>query len=308
MENLWGQTLTALNGQFTEVTYETIIKILKPVHIDDDSIYLSSPNVFIKNSVEKRYYNTILKAFKAQAGEHYNVVIILPEDEGKRETKAKSHLIKKYTFESFVKASSNDFAYAASIAVANEPGTVYNPLFLYGGVGLGKTHLMHAIGNAVKEQNPEMKVLYVSTETFTNEFITSIRQESNQEFRQKFRDTDILLIDDIQFLHGKEGTQEEFFHTFNVLRDANKQIVISSDKPPKELKTLEERLTSRFGQGIIVDLKLPDFETRMAILEKKAISENINVPQDVQMYIADNFSENIRDLEGALNKVIALSK
>ncbi|MCL1925172.1 MAG: chromosomal replication initiator protein DnaA [Defluviitaleaceae bacterium] len=308
MELLWNETLLALNGQFTEVTYETIIKILKPVHMDNEAIYLTAPNVFIKNSVEKRYYNTVLNTFKSLAGENYNVIIILPEDEAKRENKTKSNLVSKYTFETFVKARSNDFAYATSIAVANEPGTEYNPLFLYGGVGLGKTHLMHAIGNFIKEQNPEMKVLYVSTETFTNELITSIQQMKNQEFRNKYRDTDVLLIDDIQFLQGKDSTQEEFFHTFNVLKDSNKQIVISSDKPPKDLKTLEERLTSRFAQGMIADLKLPDFETRMAILEKKAILESIHVPKEVQMFIADNFYSNIRELEGALIKIIAISK
>ena len=309
MDFLWKQALKALDGQFSEVTYKTMIKILKPVHIDDEAIYLLAPNITIKNSVEKRYYTVVSNAIKSIAGEHINIVIILEEDENKRENKTQSNLVKKYTFENFVKAQSNEFAYATSLAVAENPGTTtYNPLFLYSGVGLGKTHLMHAIGNFVKENNKDSKVLYVSSETFTNEFIASIRQGENQAFREKFRDTDVLLVDDIQFLEGKEGTQEEFFHTFNTLKDANKQIVVSSDKPPKDLKTLEERLTSRFGQGIIADLKTPDFETRMAILEKKALTEYIEIPKDVMIYIADNFSSNIRELEGALNKLKALSK
>ncbi len=216
-----------------------------------------------------------------------------------------SNLIPKYRFENFVKGKSNELAYATAVAVSNSPGKTYNPLFLYGGVGLGKTHLMHSIGNFVLDMDPSTKVLYCSTETFMNELINSIRQNKNQEFRNKYREIDVLLIDDIQFLSDKEGTQEEFFHTFNTLYNANKQIVISSDQPPKELRTLEDRLRSRFSWGVIVDITLPDFETRTAILEKKAEQDNIKIPKDVTKFIAKNIVSNIRDLEGALNKVSA---
>jgi chromosomal replication initiator protein len=200
-------------------------------------------------------------------------------------------------------------AFAASLAVAEAPGkTTYNPLFLYGGVGLGKTHLMHSIGNYILHNDPESKVLYTSAENLMNEFISSLLERKNQEFRDKYRKIDVLLVDDIQFLSDKEGTQEEFFHTFNALYNDNKQIVISSDKPPIELKTLEERLRSRFGCGLIVDITLPDFETRTAILQKKSEIDNINVPKDVIRHIAKNISSNIRELEGALIKVTAYGK
>lgn len=217
-----------------------------------------------------------------------------------------NNLNKNYIFENFVIGESNRLAHAASVAVAESPG-IYNPLFLYGDVGLGKTHLMHAIANYISDKNPEAKVLYASCEKFTNELIASIREQKNKEFREKYRKIDVLLIDDIQFIVDKTQTQEEFFHTFNDLKEADKQIIISSDRPPNEIETLTERLRSRFAGGLIADIKTPNFETRTAILEKKAESLNISIPKDVSQFIAKSVKSNIRELEGALTRVIAYS-
>jgi chromosomal replication initiator protein len=211
----------------------------------------------------------------------------------------------KYTFETFVIGNSNRFAHAASLAVAEVPAKVYNPFFIYGGVGLGKTHLMHAIGHRIKQNHPHMKIVYISSEKFTNELINSIRDGNPESFRQKYRNIDVLLVDDIQFLSKKEHTQEEFFHTFNTLHEANKQIIISSDRPPKEIPTLEDRLRSRFEWGLITDIQAPDLETRIAILRKKAMLENLNVSNDVMVYIASRIDNNIRELEGAMIRVMA---
>lgn len=222
-----------------------------------------------------------------------------------------ANLNPKYTFDSFVVGANNNLAHAASLAVAESPGEIYNPLFIYGGVGLGKTHLMHSIANFILKNNNKAKILYVTSEKFTNELIDAIRNKNNistTEFREKYRNNDVLLIDDIQFIIGKESTQEEFFHTFNALYEAKKQIIISSDKPPKEIETLEERLRSRFEWGLTVDIQSPDYETRMAILRKKEEMEGYNIDNEVIKYIATNIKSNIRELEGALTKIVALSK
>lgn len=226
-------------------------------------------------------------------------------------TQQDANLNPKYTFETFVVGANNNLAHAASLAVAESPGEIYNPLFIYGGVGLGKTHLMHSIANFILKNNPKAKILYVTSEKFTNELIDAIRNKNNistTEFREKYRNNDVLLIDDIQFIIGKESTQEEFFHTFNALHESKKQIIISSDKPPKEIDTLEERLCSRFEWGLTVDIQPPNYETRMAILRKKEELEGYNIDNEVIKYIATNIKSNIRELEGALTKIVALSK
>ncbi len=326
LDHYWAEVLDELRDNLTGASFDSLITKLKPLYIDEDMIYLelNTDADIYRSIIETRYVKDIVKAFTKITGNLYDIQILSFEEAGKKSTNTeetgekkantnsnlfRSNLKPKYVFESFVRGKSNELAYAAAVAVSEAPGrTTYNPLFLYGGVGLGKTHLMHSIGNYVLDKNPEAKVLYCSTETFVNEMITSIKDKKNQEFRNKYRDIDVLLIDDIQFLSDKEGTQEEFFHTFNTLYDTNKQIVISSDLPPREIKTLEDRLRSRFMWGLIVDVKLPDFETRTAILEKKAELDHILVPKEVTKFIAKNIVSNIRDLEGALNRVKALSK
>ena len=259
-------------------------------------------------------------AITETVGEDYEIALILPDDvppetadtpvssAAVNESIEKANLNPKYTFDTFVVGSNNKLAHAASVAVAESPGEVYNPLFIYGGVGLGKTHLMHSIAHFVLQKRPQSKVLYVTSEYFTNELIESIRNGNNStmsKFREKYRNIDVLLIDDIQFIIGKESTQEEFFHTFNALHGAKKQIIISSDKPPKDMEILEDRLRSRFEWGLIVDISSPDFETRMAILRKKEELDGYQIDDQVIEYIAQNVKSNIRELEGSLNKIMA---
>jgi chromosomal replication initiator protein DnaA len=314
VKSLWADTLKLLESEFTEVVFNTWIKKLIPMSLENNCLILKTEQNFFKNTIEQRYLDKIINILQSVCNSDIIAKIVTEADLSNKPNKkikssSNNNLNPKYIFETFVRGKSNELAYAAALAIAEAPGkTTYNPLFLYGGVGLGKTHLMHSIGNYILNQNPNTKVLYASTETFTNELINSIRERKNQEFRNKYRDIDVLLIDDIQFLSDKEGTQEEFFHTFNTLYEANKQIVISSDQPPKEIKTLEERLRSRFGCGLIVDITLPDFETRTAIVEKKAELDHIKIPTEVTKFIAKNIVSNIRELEGALNKVAAYSK
>ncbi len=313
----WDDALALMEQSFSEVVFDTCIKKLQPFYVDDKEFVLRTDMDFFKVTIEQRHLYKITSIIRAVTEHDYTVKIISPEDftdkplvEASKEKIIKqSNLRNKYIFESFVRGKSNELAYAAAVAVSEAPGTTtYNPLFIYGGVGLGKTHLMHSIGNYILDENVNTKVLYTTSETFTNELIASIRERKNQEFRNKYREIDVLLIDDIQFISEKEGTQEEFFHTFNALYNASKQIVITSDKPPKEMKSLEDRLRSRFACGLIVDITLPDFETRTAILEKKAEFDHLDISKDVLKFVAKSVVSNIRDLEGALNKVAAYAK
>lgn len=331
LNNLWEQALNIIKGEISEISFNTWIKSCTPVSISDNILKLSVPNEFTKGILDTRYKDLLIQALKIVTSRKFKIEFYLEsdlEEEKENEEKQKEEkkentndvdgsivvsdemsatLNPKYTFQSFVIGNSNRFAHAASLAVAESPAKAYNPLFIYGGVGLGKTHLMHAIGHYILQENPKAKVVYVSSEKFTNELINAIKDDKNEEFRNKYRKVDVLLIDDIQFIAGKERTQEEFFHTFNALHEENKQIILSSDRPPKEIPTLEDRLRSRFEWGLIADIQPPDFETRMAILKKKADVEGLNVPNEVMVYIATKIKSNIRELEGALIRIIAYS-
>ncbi len=328
LRDLWDKTLNVIKSELSEVSFNTWIKNIEPINISNSTLKLGIPNEFTKGILESKYKDTILKSVRIVSSERYNIEFYVITDEILKETDEKikkisnigsrsenvtvndemnSTLNPKYTFDSFVIGNSNRFAHAACLAVAESPAKAYNPLFIYGGVGLGKTHLMHAIGHFILQNNSKARVMYVSSEKFTNELINSIKDDKNVEFRNKYRNVDVLLIDDIQFIAGKERTQEEFFHTFNELHEANKQIILSSDRPPKEIPTLEDRLRSRFEWGLIADIQPPDFETRIAILKKKADVEHLNIPNEVMVYIATKIKSNIRELEGALIRIVAFS-
>ncbi|WP_048601635.1 chromosomal replication initiator protein DnaA [Rubeoparvulum massiliense] len=319
---LWDSTLKAIEKKLSKPSYDTWLKSTEAVDLDEDTLIICAPNEFARDWLESRYSNLIMETVKEVTGQLFQVRFIVHSKEEPGNTNANtsddltkpdseenyhSMLNSKYTFDTFVIGSGNRFAHAASLAVAEAPAKAYNPLFIYGGVGLGKTHLMHGIGHYVLEHNPKAKVVYLSSEKFTNEFINSIRDNQTVTFRNKYRNVDVLLIDDIQFLAGKEQTQEEFFHTFNTLHEESKQIVISSDRPPKEIPTLEDRLRSRFEWGLITDIQPPDLETRIAILAKKAKAEGLDIPENVMEFIANQVDTNIRELEGALIRVVAFS-
>ena len=318
------QTIRQEND-LSNVAFKTWLLPLKVFRIEDHVLKITAPFEQAATYVENKYKTFLYVAVAEAMGEEYEIKIIT-EDEASRETAyvppakkmpapvpvddQKTNLNPKYTFDTFVIGSNNRFAHAASVAVAESPGKEYNPLFLYGGVGLGKTHLMHSVAHYILQKDPTKKVLYVTSEVFTNELIDSIRNGNNTsmtKFREKYRNIDVLLIDDVQFIIGKESTQEEFFHTFNALHSANKQIIISSDRPPKDMETLAARLQSRFEWGLIADISSPDYETRMAILRKKEELDGYNIDDEVIRYIATNIKSNIRELEGALNKLVALS-
>jgi chromosomal replication initiator protein len=315
--DLWQKTLQLVRNEITDVSFDTWIKAIEPISIKGEQLYLCVPNDFTKSILESRYTSLIANAVKQVSSRSCFVTFVLtseadkymekPEKADPERNETNSLLNPKYTFSTFVIGNSNRFAHAASLAVAETPAKAYNPLFVYGGVGLGKTHLMHAIGHFILSQNKKAKVLYVTSEKFTNELINSIQTNKNVEFRNRYRNVDVLLIDDIQFIAGKESTQEEFFHTFNSLHEANKQIIMSSDRPPKEIPTLEDRLRSRFEWGLITDIQPPDLETRIAILKKKAELENLEVEDDVLAFIAKRIESNIRELEGALTRIMAYS-
>ncbi len=317
MKNLienWEKTLELLKPELTAVSYDTWVYPLTPVKIDhkENRLYLSLYNDMAKSILEGRYITIIENAVKEAFGKKLKVIFVYTEDPQVNQEDIdftdELYLNPKYIFNTFVIGNNNRFAHAASLAVAESPSKAYNPLFIYGGAGLGKTHLMHAIGHYILQQNPRTKVLYVSSEMFTNELIKAIREDKNVEFRNKYRSIDVLLIDDIQFIEKKERTQEEIFHTFNTLYEANKQIIISSDRPPKEITTLEERLRSRFEWGLIADIQPPDYETRVAILRNKSELEGLETTEsllEVIGVIAEKIQSNIRELEGAFIRVIA---
>ncbi|MCI8667655.1 MAG: chromosomal replication initiator protein DnaA [Dorea sp.] len=320
--------------ELSNVSFNTWIQPLKVYEIIDNTVYiLVNMNASVEY-IEKKYLLPLKVCISEVTGTDYEVVFVSEDDSRIGEIKSmsadashkkktrtaseKAGLNPKYTFDTFVVGGNNNFAHAASLAVAESPGEVYNPLFLYGDVGLGKTHLMHSIAHFILNKNPKKKVLYVTSETFTNELIEALKkgktadnESAMAQFRDKYRNNDVLLIDDIQFIIGKESTQEEFFHTFNHLHTSAKQIIISSDKPPKDIETLEARLRTRFEWGLIADISAPDYETRMAILRRKIELDHLdryNIPEDVLTYIAENIKSNIRELEGSLNKLIALYK
>jgi chromosomal replication initiator protein len=323
INELWAATQKKIQEKISKPSFDTWLKETSAQTIKEDTLIISAPNEFTRDWLEGQYTKLITETLYEVTGARLKAKFIIPENIQQEENDSlpakqvqkaennnqapKTMLNPKYVFDSFVIGAGNRFAHAASLAVAEAPANAYNPLFIYGGVGLGKTHLMHAIGHYVQENNPDANVLYLTSEKFTNEFINAIMDNKAVNFRNKYRNVDVLLIDDIQFLAGKEQTQEEFFHTFNTLHEESKQIIISSDRPPKEIPTLEDRLRSRFEWGLITDITPPDLETRIAILNKKAKAEGLDIPNEVMLYIANQIDTNIRELEGALIRVVAYS-
>ncbi|MPM68412.1 Chromosomal replication initiator protein DnaA [bioreactor metagenome] len=322
LSTIWQVTLKKLEPRLQKFIFDTFFTRLFPVSLVDDTLILNSSDPVLQKFIQENYSKTIRDTIREATGLSLQVEIIAPMSGGEDEPDLfevtentdlspldmpYNAMNPKYTFERFVKGKSNEFAHAASLRVAEAPGTTYNPFFIYGGVGLGKTHLMHAIGNHIYKNNPMARIVYIPFEHFLNEFISAIRNDTTREFRERYRNVDLLLIDDIQFISKKEETQTEFFHTFNALYNAKKQIVIACDRPPKEIPALEERIRTRFEWGMITDIQPPDLETRVAILQAKAKEEFMNVSDDVLYFIATNIKSNIRELEGALLRVNARS-
>ena len=314
LTELWNRAKDLLKEETTIITFETWIQPLEIKSFNDNVIVLVASNSFQRDTVESRYLDLLTNTFNFLTNKKCKVFIKLDTDDtdmlasnnvGNNKVLINSGLNPKYTFSTFVVGNNNKFAQAAAMGVSENPGSKYNPFFIYGGVGLGKTHLMHAIGNEILKNNINSKVLYVTSETFTNQLINALKDQATEKFRDKYRNIDILLIDDIQCIDNKKSTQEEFFHTFNTLFEAGKQIVISSDKPPKDIELLEDRLKSRFEWGLIADISNPDYETRLAILRKKTQLDNIIIDDEILSAIATQVDTNIRELEGTLNKLIA---
>lgn len=306
--SLWKNVLELIKPEFsnTMVSFTTWIETITPVGIKNNTFFIEVPYEYSLEIVNSRYRDLIKNSLKFLTGEDLELSVCLLGQSPIhiKETPAFPSLNKNYQFENFVIGKSNQFAHATAVAIAEGKGSAYNPFFIYGGVGLGKTHLMHAMGNYILKKDPSKKILYVSSEQFTIDMINSIRNDKNQEFRDKYRTVDMLLIDDIQFICDKEATQEEFFHTFNELYQNDKHIIITSDRPPKDLPTFMERLKTRFQQGVVVDIIPPDYETRIAILRKKAYQLNVDIPNDVYEFVASKIKSNIRELEGAIKKIV----
>ena len=311
-EALWLEVMKSFQDSLPQASFNMWIKPMKLYAVSESEVMVTieDSNAQAQIGMLQRYHSRVETAVRARFGMRYSFRILdMAELEKQRKLISETMLNPKYTFDNFVIGASNNFAYAASLAVAEQPSEVYNPLFIYGDVGLGKTHLMNAVGNYVISQNPVAKIMLTTSERFANELIEAIaKRRGASDLRAKMRNVDVLMVDDIQFLGKTTACQEEFFHTFNELYNAGKQIIISSDRPPNEMPTIEERLRSRFGSGLIVDIRKPDFETRVAILKKKADEEFIDIPYDVMEYIAAHFDKSIRELEGALTRVFAQSK
>ena len=319
-KELWEEALSIIQQRVAKASFDAWFRPLTLEGVEDGRVRVLIPNRFFKEWFEDHYVGLLKSTLEDLLFTKVEISLRLPDSEAaaaaareevarrapRRPRDDNSQFINpKYTFETFVVGSSNQFAHAASLAVAEQPSKAYNPLFLYGGVGLGKTHLLHAIGHLVMARDPRMRISYVSSEKFTNDLINAIRFDTTVEFRNRYRSLDVLLIDDIQFIAGKERTQEEFFHTFNALYESGKQIVISSDSLPREIPTLEERLRSRFEWGLIADIQVPDLETKAAILRRKSQAEGVRLPDEVSLYIAKNVRSNIRELEGSLVRILA---
>src|SRR3989338_3281077 len=317
-QQLWQAILGNLELSLSKANFTTWFKSTSIIEKSDIGIVVGVPNAFTKEWLQNKYHQDILKALKAIAAEIKEVKyqIVSPMYVSPQTTKEVSRIAPaakkaenttlnpKYSFNTFIVGSNNQLAHAASLAVSKKPGTVYNPLFIYGGVGLGKTHLMQAVGAEMLKRDPNAKILYVTSEKFTNEFVSAVQTGKTEHFKNIYRSVDILLVDDIQFLAGREGTQEEFFHTFNALHQNNKQVVMTSDRLPKEIPAIEERLVSRFEWGMVADIQAPDLETRLAILRTKAREKNYNIEPEILTYIAETIQSNIRELEGALNRLM----
>jgi len=320
MANIWDEALERLRESVGRQNFETWIKPIQVISTNSGEIRLDVPTRFFREWVKEHFSEQIETALRSVTQRDIRVffqinenmlapinIATRPAKDLRERVRRTTNLIPKYTFENFVIGASNQFAHAASMAVANQPGTHYNPLFIYGGVGLGKTHLINAIGHEVSSQRPGHKVLYLSSESFMNELIASLRRDKMDEFKTKFRNISVLIIDDVQFIAGKERTQEEFFHTFNSLYESHRQIVITSDKFPKEIPGLEDRLRNRFEWGLIADIQPPDMETRIAILQKKAEAEGLELPHAVAIFLASNIDSNVRELEGSLTRLGAFA-